>query len=193
MTIGVEDILGDLSNGSASSAHAFRSFIQRAQLVITGLIHVSVLLLPKLTNLDQNPQQSATSGSGKGKRGASSSHQGGKNKGASGSGNRGGGNGASDSNNNNNNNNNNNSSANDAPVGMTADGSDIDAWNRVNSTLERQSADGLDWNNSCIYKVSEDGTLRVCPSPDYPLTATAAFQATRGDREGIICNDYDAK
>lgn len=145
--------------------------------MITGLIHVSVLLLPKLTNLDKKPQQQPNSGSGKGKRGGSGSHAG-KTKGSNG-----GGNGASGS----------SSSYNDAPVGMTADGSDINTWNRVNSALERHSASGMDWSNSCVYEVAEDGTLRVAPVPDYGLAATAAFQATRGDREGIICNDYDTK
>ena len=86
-------------------------------------------------------------------------------------------------------------------TGAVADGSDYRAWEQVNTALEQQSASHLDWGNTCIYNLHDDGIFRVAAVPNYPLPATAAFHAAQEHKEGhrgggggsIICNDHQSK
>ena len=166
---GLDDLLAELSSGSVAGTNAFKLFVQRAQLVVAGLMHVSVLLLPRLTAAAA-PKPS-DGGGGKHKRGGGGAGQpsappgsGAKSSSATGG-------------------------ASPAP-GFPADGSDLAAWERSNAALERHSASGYDWSNSCVYTLSEDRGAVVEPQPEYPVAATAAFRATRGRKgEAVIIND----
>jgi len=148
--------------------------VQRAQLVVTGLMHVSILLLPRLTDAARQD----TAGKAKRQPGNSTKPSGGSKLGA-----------ASSSTG--------KVASNNLPApGFPADGSNLATWSGVNEALAKQAASGLDWGNSCVYTLSRDKGPRVAPQPGYPLTATAAFHAAvapGGKKEAIICNDYDQK
>ena len=208
---GVESLITELS--SLSTYSAFRLFLQRAQALITGLVYVSVLVLPKNPDTTGNAANNTAKNRKGGVRGSSTSNskskKGGENsntaapKNASSRNNSGGKGGASE----------------DVLPGATADGSDLEAWQRVDTALEQETACGLDWANSCIYELKNqeeeeekinlldndkneinnstvnsprNGVLFLAPEPEYPLPATAAFYAAMNSVEGIICNEYDA-
>jgi hypothetical protein len=196
----VESLITELS--SLSTLAAFRLFLQRSQELITGLVYVSILVLPRTTangdgNLKNNVNSNKKGGiegsnsnngnnpSNKAKKGGSSSSGGGFAAAATGN-------------------------FHGVLLGTTADGSDLEEWQRVNSALEQQIYNnGLDWSNSCVYELQNreisnkengdsggggdsGGVLILAPVPEYPLAATAAFYAATKSKEGIICNEYDA-
>jgi hypothetical protein len=160
---GAQAALLQLSADGAAGAAAFKSFVQRAQLVITGLIHVSILLLPRASPAPDAPAPAP----GKPARKAAASAAGAAAAAAA---------------------------AGEGPApGFPADGADLGAWQRVRSALDRQSSCGWDWSNCCLYGVCEARGAVVLPQPRHPVAATAAFAAARGDKEALVCNDYDEK
>jgi len=200
----VESLIAELS--SLPTTAAFRLFLQRAQALITGLVYVSILVLPRKANASEDGKRST------------------KNKKS------GNGGGSTSNNLNNEAKNGGNTTAFNSPLrsqrngstlpgavsekdylvlpGTTADGSDLEAWQRVNSALENKAACGLDWGNSCVYELidkeinrniasdggggGDGGVLLLASEPEYPLPSTAAFHAATKSLDGIICNQYDA-
>lgn len=171
-------MLQEMNSGSISSVSAFRMFVQRAQLVITGLIHVSILVLPRLARTDVHTahnSSSATATSDKSKHKDCTSFGCSNAKATTASG-----------------------SIGTAPKTETttfvpADGSDFAAWKKAQSELEKHTAYGINWSNSCIYVLSTEQGPMLTPAPSYPVTGTAAFAAGITKKEAIICNDYDLK
>ena len=119
---------GSLAGGVAGGANPFRAFARRAALVITGLVHVSVLLLPRQHDeggsggggagsssgsgaAAQAPAGKAGKGGGAGASGASSSRGGGGTGGGSGG----------------------DPAAELAAAGFPSDGSNLEEWQRVRS------------------------------------------------------------
>lgn len=173
----VESLLAELASGDVKG-NAFKLFIQRAQLVITGLMHISILLLPKhseeSSGNEPNPAptgSSSKSGRG-GSTGASTSHP---NGGASSSKSSGGGEA---------------SSSTPAP-GFPADGSDLEAWQTVQRALERTASSGLDWDNCCVYKLDEKAGAAIQPAPPYPVSSTAGYYVAKVKKDAIICSTYE--
>ncbi|KAL4438694.1 hypothetical protein ABPG77_006298 [Micractinium sp. CCAP 211/92] len=168
---------GSYSGGAAAGgSNPFKAFARRAQLVITGLVHISVLLLPR---------QMEESGRGAGSGGAGASGGGSARGGASGRAAGAGsgrataaGDAAEDT------------AAELAAAGFPADGSNLEEWQRVQDALERTAMGGLDWRNCCVYRVTEEGGACVEPEPPYPVSCTAAYYAAHVKQDAVIANDY---
>lgn len=111
---------GGGSSTTAGGGNPFKAFARRAQLVITGLVHISVLLLPRQL------EEAGRGGSGAGA-GSSGSSSGSSAKGGAGGRATGGGKAAAAG-----------DAAEDtaaelAAAGFPADGSNLDEWQRVSS------------------------------------------------------------
>lgn len=212
---GVESLIAELS--SLPTLAAFRLFLQRAQALITGLVYVSILVLPrKAHSANEDDGKSSTKNRKGGIGGGSTSMNLNSSKAKKGGNtaapksplrSRNGGSGGSVA-----------AAAasvgeighHPVPLGTTADGSNLEAWQQVNSALENQAACGLDWSNSCVYELKDKltnqnnascvgkssgrgGVLLLASEPEYRLPATAAFQAATKSVDGIICNEYDTR
>jgi hypothetical protein len=204
----VESLIAEMS--SLPTVAAFRLFLQRAQALITGLVYVSVLVFkPKNAHAIKDEKSSITKNDDGWRRqhGVEENNTGNK---LNSKRKKGG--------NINRNGNSSTAAAGAAAVGendyqgllgITADGSDLEAWQRVNSALENQATCGLDWSNCCVYEIIDKerrknkdgcvengggggGVLLLASEPEYPLKSTAAFQAATKSIDGIICNEYDA-
>eukprot|EP00887_Chlorella_sp_A99_P000529 scaffold17.g529.t1 len=176
----VEDVLKELAGGDLRG-NPFSMFARRATLVITGLVHISILLLPKSqtdgAGGEPGSPPAATAAVG------SSSRAGGA---AAGGGSGGGGGpaaagGTSDP------------AAELRAAGFPADSSDLQRWEQVQGILDRTATGGLDWTNCCVYRVTEEGGATVQPTPPHPLSCTAAYHATRGSGNVVISNDFEKK
>lgn len=149
---GVEDLLHELNAAGEARANPFSLFARRATLVITGLVHISILLLPKSQSdpgADPGAEDGGCSGSAAGPSGAGAS--GSSSKGSAGpsfpagspSFPAGSPSCAPDP------------AAELRATGFPADSSDLARWERVQGLLERTASGGLSWDNCCVYKARQ--------------------------------------
>lgn len=163
----------ELSAAATEGGNAFRLFVQRAQLVVTGLMHISILLLPRALPSSSPPPAAAPSKPGRGGKASTAA--------AASSGN-GAPSAAADG------------LPGEVPApGFPADGSDLAAWQQVRTSLECHSTSGLDWDSCCLYEVTEERGAEVGLQPQFPVSSTAAYYASQGKKEALICNCYDEK
>lgn len=193
---GLDNALFDLSSSTETGTNAFQTFVKRVQLVVAGLVHVSVLVLPRLADWSNTHQGTAATNcdSGKQKRGNSAINT--KTDSASASREKSLSDGPHSSLRNNNGQTDDNfpscrpGSGFPSP-GFPADGSHVPHWISVNNVLERSASSGFDWTNSCVFNLSASRGPRVEPDPPYRISATAAYHAILEKKEALVCSDYD--
>ncbi|GAB4823699.1 hypothetical protein N2152v2_010745 [Parachlorella kessleri] len=178
----LEDLMRELSVSDGKS-NPFRLFARRAQLVITGLMHISILLLPKPQD-EALPSHKAALGGSSGSKAGGAGSSGAQAGGSSNSGAKA-------------------SAAGSAAAphvllaemqasgSFPADSSDMEAWDRVQTLLEQTSTSRLDWSNCCVYELSEGQGVTVKPVPSYPVSCTSGYYAAEIKGDVLISNDFE--